>query len=66
MEIKKKAVVAFATRWGTEFGGINSFNTDLLAALATVLTVELKVVCVVLTATDLDMENAARVDVLSS
>jgi glycosyltransferase involved in cell wall biosynthesis len=64
MEIKKKAVVAFATRWGTEFGGINSFNTDLLAALATVLTVELKVVCVVLTATDLDMENAARVDVL--
>lgn len=46
----KYTLVAFATRWGSEFGGINSFNADLLPAVASVFDGAIQTVCVVLNA----------------
>lgn len=41
-----KTLIAFATRWGPEFGGINSFNADLLPAVAAAFDGAIKTVCV--------------------
>ena len=51
-------LVAFSTRWGAAFGGINSFNTDLLKALALGYDGRLKVCCVVPVASDQEREAA--------
>ena len=43
-----KTLVSFATRWGPQFGGINSFNQDLLKAFAAAFGQDIQTVCVVL------------------
>lgn len=57
---KTEILVAFATRWGSQFGGINSFNADLLAATASTYKDRVKVSCVVLSCTNAEIEAANR------
>ncbi|MEG1039598.1 MAG: glycosyltransferase [Pseudomonas sp.] len=54
-----KTLISFATRWGTKFGGINSFNCDLLGALAIFCGHQVNSICVVLGANDDDFTDAA-------
>jgi glycosyltransferase involved in cell wall biosynthesis len=53
-----KTLVSFATRWGTQFGGINSFNKDLLEAFAAAHHDDVQTVCVVLDASLAEIEDA--------
>lgn len=53
-----KILIAFSTRWGPEFGGINSFNADLLPAVAAAFDGAVTTVCVVLYAGSTEIENA--------
>ncbi|MFO5730124.1 hypothetical protein ACLBSV_30030, partial [Klebsiella pneumoniae] len=48
----------FATRWGAQFGGINSFNQDLISAFAAVCFHNVKTICVVLDASIEDQQIA--------
>lgn len=54
----KKTLVAFATRWGPQFGGINSFNQDLLKAVAAAFSPHIQTVCVVLYGDDKEIQEA--------
>lgn len=54
----KKTLVAFATRWGPQFGGINSFNQDLLKAVAAAFSQHIQTVCVVLHGDDEEIKEA--------
>ena len=56
---KTRSIVLLATGWGTKFGGPNSFNLDLCVSLAHVLSIH-QVICVVLDARDLEVDQAAR------
>jgi glycosyltransferase involved in cell wall biosynthesis len=56
-------LIAFSTSWGTRFGGINSFNQDLLVAFAGVTFQQAQTVCVVLEASQEDIESAAAAQV---
>jgi tetratricopeptide (TPR) repeat protein/glycosyltransferase involved in cell wall biosynthesis len=58
-----KTLISFATAWGTKFGGINAFNADLLRAVAAAFFEHLRTVCVVLTATDADEQDAKNSNV---
>ncbi len=58
MTAPKKTLIAFATRWGAQFGGINSFNQDLLSAFAAASYQQVSTVCVVLDASDEEKESA--------
>ncbi|CUI42790.1 tetratricopeptide repeat protein [Achromobacter xylosoxidans] len=53
-----KSVISFATRWGAHFGGINSFNTDLLTAFAAAFAQRISTICVVLNATEQEAAHA--------
>ncbi len=55
-----RTLVAFATRWGSQLGGINSFNADLLIALHAAFYQSAQVVCVALNASDGEIESAHR------
>ena len=55
-----KTLIAFATAWGTKFGGINSFNADLLDAVTAAFFSHLRTICVVLHATPDDIQAAQR------
>lgn len=59
----KKILISFCTRWGPRFGGINSFNQDLLTALAGVTFRDAEICCVVLSATTEDIALAASAQV---
>ncbi len=59
-----KTLISFATAWGTQFGGINAFNADLLRAVAAAFFQHLRTVCVVLTATDADEQDANNSNVV--
>jgi len=54
----QKTLIAFATQWGTKFGGINCFNIDLVKAVAITFLDQVKLVCVVLEATSEQIEEA--------
>lgn len=54
----KKTLIAFATRWGAQFGGINSFNQDLLSAFAAACYQQVSTVCVVLSASEAEQKSA--------
>jgi glycosyltransferase involved in cell wall biosynthesis len=54
----RKTLIAFATQWGTKFGGINCFNIDLVKAVASTFFDRVKSVCVVLEATSEQIEEA--------
>lgn len=53
-------LVAFATRWGSKFGGINSFNEDFLSAFGYAFHTGAKVVCIAAEATEEDVREAAK------
>lgn len=59
MNSKNKVLVAFSTAWGTKFGGINSFNAEILPTIAQEYGHEIAAICVVLSA-DVSEINAAR------
>lgn len=58
MNSPKKTMIAFATRWGSQFGGINSFNQDLVSAFAAAYYQKVITVCVVLHATEAEQRGA--------
>jgi len=58
MTSTQKILVAFATQWGTRFGGINSFNIDLVKAIASTFRGQVITVCVVLEADAEQIESA--------
>ncbi|MBI4754059.1 MAG: glycosyltransferase [Betaproteobacteria bacterium] len=60
------SLVAFATGWGTKFGGINSFNADFLEAFGRSFYPAVQVVCVVGEATpaEIDAAQTAHVTLL--
>ncbi|HEX5277606.1 MAG TPA: tetratricopeptide repeat protein [Fluviicoccus sp.] len=53
-----KTLIAFATRWGPHFGGINSFNKDLLEAFAAAFSQHIRTVCIVLFANSDEIQDA--------
>src|SRR5205823_1761660 len=57
-----RRIIVLATAWGPRYGGINSFNYDLCCALPEILA-EHDVVCVALSASDADMNDAAAANV---
>lgn len=61
MTLPVKNLIVFATRWGAQFGGINSFNADLLAAFAAACYEQVNTVCVVLNATDEEVNEVLNV-----
>lgn len=60
MTQRTKKLIAFATAWGTRFGGINCFNSDLLKAVAAAYFKDMHTVCVVLHATPAEVQDALR------
>ena len=54
----QKTLVAFATGWGSEFGGINVFNSEFLQHLAFATQGHVTVVCVVPAASTQQIESA--------
>jgi hypothetical protein len=57
-------LIAFATHWGTKYGGINSFNTDFLTAFGSAYSASAQVVCVVASEAPGDSERAAKAGVI--
>lgn len=59
-------VAVIATAWGSRFGGINNFSTDLCRSLVRVVT-DYRVLCICLTATEADRKEAkaAGLEILS-
>ena len=51
-------LIAFATQWGSKFGGINSFNTDFLSAFGVAFHGGAKVICIVATASEEEIREA--------
>ena len=60
---KERTLIAFVDRWGAHFGGINSFNLDLIKAFAAAFYAEVQTVCVVVDADDAAMESVANTQV---
>jgi len=56
-------LIAFATQWGSKFGGINSFNTDCLSAFGVAYHSSVHVVCIVASATSAEIEDARNAHV---
>ncbi|MBK6958976.1 MAG: hypothetical protein IPH22_12205 [Nitrosomonas sp.] len=52
------SLITFATQWGSKYGGINSFNTDFLKSFGIAYHLEAKVICIVASATDDEIEDA--------
>jgi tetratricopeptide (TPR) repeat protein len=55
-----KKLFVFATRWGPTHGGINSFNFELLAAIAQKYARAVEVTCFVAHAADDEVQSASR------
>ena len=60
---KAPRIIALATAWGPKFGGINSFNTELLRSLAILTEHAYDVICFVPRADDADRADAQRAPV---
>lgn len=54
----KHTLVSFTCSWGYTKGGINAFNTDFLEAMANAYLDKVNIVCVVLAATEAEIEAA--------
>jgi hypothetical protein len=46
------SLIAFATQWGSKYGGINSFNTDFLTAFGQYYHPQVQTVCLVTSMTE--------------
>src|SRR5437762_1651658 len=53
-------LVAFATQWGSRYGGINSFNCDFVTAFAVAYPKDAQTICVVSSATAEQIEQAHK------
>lgn len=51
-------LVAFATQWGSKHGGINSFNTDFLAAFGLAFQQNVQLFCIVADADEGEIKAA--------
>lgn len=56
-------LITFATRWGSRFGGINSFNADFLTAFGFAYHSGARVICIVAGASPQEREEAAKAHV---
>ncbi len=56
-------LIAFATQWGSKYGGINSFNADFLTAFGVAYHQHAQIVCIVTEASPKAIEEAARAHV---
>ena len=56
----RKKLIALATNWGPQHGGINSFNYDFLSALGVAFHGKVLIICVVPSATIDEIDNAKR------
>jgi glycosyltransferase involved in cell wall biosynthesis len=52
------ALIAFASYWGSKFGGINAFNTDFLEAMSLAYSGKIDVICIVTEAEKQDVIDA--------
>jgi glycosyltransferase involved in cell wall biosynthesis/tetratricopeptide (TPR) repeat protein len=52
------ALIAFATHWGTKYGGINSFNADFMSAFGVAFQHAVRSLCVVPCASPEEIESA--------
>jgi hypothetical protein len=57
------SIIAFATQWGSKYGGINTFNTDFLSAFGVAYHAHVQVTCIVTTAEDKEIEEAKNTHV---
>jgi glycosyltransferase involved in cell wall biosynthesis len=57
------SLISFATQWGSKYGGINSFNTDFLTAFGVAYPQQLKVICIVSTASQTEIDDARNANV---
>lgn len=57
MKLPSKTLIVFATQWGAQFGGINSFNQDLVSAFAAACYENVTTICVVLTASSKEIHS---------
>ncbi|MFJ5791024.1 glycosyltransferase [Lysinibacillus sp. NPDC093197] len=57
------SLVFIATHWGTNEGGINSFNYDFVKAIADSYKAKCKIVCVVKEAHNKDIESAKKLGI---
>jgi|GEM_PF-2970747 len=53
-------LAAFATGWGAKFGGINSFNTDLISAFGNLYNSKVTTICFVIDSTDGEIDLAIK------
>lgn len=51
-------LITFATRWGSKYGGINSFNTDFLEAFGDAYCQHVRIICIASSASAQDIEKA--------
>jgi len=56
-------LIAFASQWGSKFGGINAFNTDFLTAFSAAYNLQAKTICVVSSATPEEIEAAKALSI---
>jgi len=54
----KYTLIAFASHWGSKYGGINAFNADFLEAMSIAYYGKVQIVCVVCKAEPGDIEDA--------
>jgi glycosyltransferase involved in cell wall biosynthesis len=57
------SIIAFATQWGSKYGGINTFNTDFLSAFGYAYHAHVQVICIVTDADDHEIEAAKKTHV---
>jgi glycosyltransferase involved in cell wall biosynthesis len=53
-------LVAFATQWGSRYGGINSFNADFLMNFAFAYQANVQTICIVRSASDDQIKQARK------
>ncbi|MDO9267631.1 MAG: tetratricopeptide repeat protein [Methylobacter sp.] len=57
------SIIAFATHWGSKYGGINTFNTDFLSAFGVAYHSHVQVICMVTAANEKEIEQAKNTHV---
>jgi glycosyltransferase involved in cell wall biosynthesis len=57
------SIIAFATQWGSKYGGINTFNTDFLSAFGVAYHAHAQVICIVTAAEKKEIEEAENTHV---
>ena len=56
-------LIAFASQWGSKFGGINAFNTDFLEHFSAAFNLQAKTICIVSSAEPEEIEAAKALSI---